>query len=54
MNFKTASNHKESTPGKIRKHEGQIAGLVGSLNHYGNPFREEIPGIPEIPGNIIN
>ena len=57
MNFKTASNHKESTPGKIRKHEEQIAGLVGSLNKYGNPFRgaaRSMAAGAEIPGNIIN
>ena len=57
MNFKTASNHKESTPGEIRKHEEQIAGLIGSLNDYGNPFRgaaRSMAAGAEIPGNIIN
>ena len=38
INFKTDSNFKESTPDKIRKHEEQIAGLIGSLNNYSNPF----------------
>ena len=38
MNLKTVSNHKESTPGAIKKHEEQIAGLIGSLNDYGDPF----------------
>ena len=36
MNFKTDSNFKESTPSEIRKHEEQIARLIGSLNNYGN------------------
>ena len=31
MNFITDSNFKESTPGKIRKHEEQKARLIGSL-----------------------
>ena len=38
MNLKTVSNHKESTPIEIKKHEEQIAGLIGSLNEYGDPF----------------
>ena len=38
MNFKTDSNFKESTPSEIRKHEEQIARLIGSLNNYSNPF----------------
>ena len=40
MNFKTDSNLKESTPGEIRKHEEQIARLIGSWNNYSNPFHE--------------
>ena len=36
MNFKTDSNFKESTPSEIRKHEEQIARLIGSLNNYSN------------------
>ena len=38
MNFKTDSNFKESTRGKIRKHEEQIARVIRSLNSYSNPF----------------
>ena len=38
MNLKTESNHKESTPGKIKKHEEQIAELIGSLIDYVDPF----------------
>ena len=38
MNLKTDSNHKESTPGKIKKHEEQIAELIGSLIDYVDPF----------------
>ena len=29
-NFKTNSNPKQSTPGEIKKHEEQIAGVIGS------------------------
>ena len=29
-NFKTGSNSKQSTPGEIKKHEEQMAGLIGS------------------------
>ena len=36
--MKTDSNFKESRPGKIRKHEQQVARLIGSLNNYSNPF----------------
>ena len=57
MNFKTDSNFKKSTPSEIRKHEDQIATLIGSLNNYSNPFHEvawqQTTGA-EIPGNIIN
>ena len=38
MNFKIDSNFKESTRGKIRKHEEQIARVIGSLNSYSKPF----------------
>ena len=34
----TDSNFKESTRGKIRKHEEQIARVIGSLNSYSSPF----------------
>ena len=57
MNFKTDSNFKESTPGEIRKHEEQIASVIGSLNKYSNPFHEvawNMATVAEIPGNIIN
>ena len=37
-NLKTDSNHKESSPGEIKKHEEQIAGLIGRPNNYGDPF----------------
>ena len=40
INFKTDSNFKESTPSEVRKHEEQIARLIGSLNYYSNPFQE--------------
>ena len=40
MNFKTDSNFKKSTPSEIRKHEDQIATLIGNLNNYSNPFHE--------------
>ena len=57
MNFKTDSNFKKSTPSEIRKHEDQIATLIGSLNNYSNPFHEVAWNTTtgaEIPGNIIN
>ena len=57
MNFKTDSNFKKSTPSEIRKHEDQIATLIGSLNNYSNPFHEVAWNMTtgaEIPGNIIN
>ena len=40
INFKTDSKFKESTPSEVRKHEEQIARLIGSLNYYSNPFQE--------------
>ena len=40
INVETNSNFKESTPGEIRKHEEQIARLIGNLNNYSNPFHE--------------
>ena len=57
LNLKTDSNHKESIPGEIKKHEEQIAGLIGSLNDYGDPFHgteRNITTCAEIPSNIIN
>ena len=57
MNFKTDSNFKKSTPSEIRKHEDQIATLIGNLNNYSNPFHEVAWNTTtgaEIPGNIIN
>ena len=35
-NLKTDSNHKESIPGEIKKHEEQIAEFIGSLKDYGD------------------
>ena len=55
--MKTDSNFKESRPGKIRKHEQQVARLIGSLNKYSNPFHGVAWNMAkgaEIPGNIIN
>ena len=38
MNLKTDSTHKDTTPGEIKRLKQQIAGLIGSLNDYGDPF----------------
>ena len=38
MNLKTESYHKESTPGENKKHEEQIAELIGSSSDYVDPF----------------
>ena len=57
MSLKTDSNHKESTPGEIKKHEEQIPGLTGSLNNYDDPFyvaAQNMATGAEIPSNIIN
>ena len=57
MNLKTNSTHKESTPGEIKRLKQQIAGLIESLNDYGNPFHGaawDMATGAEIPGNIIN
>ena len=57
MNLKTDCNHKESTPGDFKKHEEQIAGLVGSLNNYGDPFHgaaQNMTAGAEKPSNMIN
>ena len=53
MNFKTDSNFKESTRGKIRKHEEQIARVIGSLNNYKHKC-EIWQLMLKIPGNTIN
>ena len=53
MNFKTDSNFKESTRGKIRKHEEQIARVIGSLNSYKRKC-EIWQQMLKIPGNTIN
>ena len=56
-NLRTDSNHKESTTGKIKKYEEQIAGLNGSLNNYGDPFHgaaRNMATSAEIPVNITN
>ena len=36
MNFQADWNHTEWTAGEIKKQEENIAGLIGSLNDYGN------------------
>ena len=57
INVETNSNFKESTPVEIRKHEEQIARLIGNLNNYSNPFHEVAWNMAtgaEIPGNKIN
>ena len=57
MNFKTDSNFKESSPGEIRKHEEQIARLIGSLNNYSNPFHGaawNMTAGADLLSNIIN
>ena len=57
LNSKTDSNHKESTTGEIKKHEEQIAGLIGSLNGYGDSFHvaaQNMATCAEIPVNKIN
>ena len=38
ISSKFESNHKESIPGEIKKHEQQIAELIGSLSEYIDPF----------------
>ena len=56
MSFKTDSNFKESTPSEIKKHEEQIARLIGILKHYSNPFHDvawNMAAVAEIPGTII-
>ena len=50
MNLKTDSNHKESTPEELKKHEEQTVDLIGSLNDYGDPFHEAARNIAEISG----
>ena len=37
-NLKTCSNEIKSTHGQIKKHEEQIAGLIGSLKYYCDLF----------------
>ena len=58
MNLKTDSNHKESTPGKIKKHEEQIAELIGSLIDYDvDPFdgtTQNMATDVELTSNITN
>ena len=56
MSFKTDSNFKESIPSEIKKHEKQIARLIGILKNYSNPFHDvawNMETVAEIPGNII-
>ena len=54
INLKTDSKPKESTPGKIKKHEEQIAGLIGSLKIPFHGAAQNMAAGAEIPGNIIN
>ena len=54
MNLKNSSNLKESTPGKIKRHEEQTAGLIGSLNDPFHGVAQNMGAGAEIPGNIIN
>ena len=54
MNLKTDSNLKESTPGKIKRHEEQTARLIGSLNDPFHGAAQNMTAGAEIPGNIIN
>ena len=56
-NLRTDSNHKESTTGEIKKYEEQIAGIIGSLNNYGDPFHGAARNMAtgaQIPVNITN
>ena len=54
MNLKIDSNHKESTPGKIKRHEEQIAGVIGSLNDPFHGVAQNMAAGSEIIGNIMN
>ena len=57
MNLKTDSNHKESTPGEIKKHEEQTAKLIKNLIDYVEPFHgatRHMPTDVEIHSNIEN
>ena len=57
MNLKTDLNHKKSIPGEFKKHKEQIAGPIGNLKDYGNPFHGAVQNRAagaEIPGNIAN
>ena len=54
MNLKTDSNLKESIPRKIKRHEVQTAGLIGSLNDPSHGVAQNMTAGAEIPGNIIN
>ena len=50
-------NHKESTPGDIKKHEEQIAEPIGCLIDYLDLFHEATQNMAtdvEIPSNITN
>ena len=57
ISLKTESNHKESTPGEIKKHEQQIADLIWSLSEYIDPFHGAIWNMAadvELRSNITN
>ena len=57
MNLKTDSNQKESTSRKMKKHEEEIAELIGSLIDYVDPFhgatRNMVTDV-ELLSNITN
>ena len=57
MNLKTESYHKESTPRENKKHEEQIAELIGSLGDYVDPFHGATRNMATdvgLPSNITN
>ena len=57
MNLKTDSNQKESTSRKMKKHEEQIAELIGSLIDYVDPFHGATRNMAtdvELLSNITN
>ena len=57
MNLKTDSNQKESISRKMKKHEEQIAELIGSLIDYVDPFHGATRNMAtdvELLSNITN
>ena len=51
MNLKTDSDLKESTPGEIKRHKEQIAGLIGSLKDIFHGVAQNVAADAELPGN---